>query len=71
MRPTKFTIAAGEIERMDDVDDGTTRPIWRAWVNLEFRDGGLLKTAGGQGEGKAAHVALNRACTAALATAGR
>lgn len=57
MKPTKFTIAAGEVERCDAEDNGTTRPTWRAWVNLQFSDDGFLKTSGGEGDGKAPHVA--------------
>jgi len=75
MKPKKFTITAGEVERLDAEKNGTTRPTWKAWVNLSFtetgaRIGSFTAHVGGQGEGKAAHVALSRACAAALGKAG-
>ena len=70
MKPAIFTITAGAVERCDGEDNGTVRPTWRAWINLQFEDRGPV-TVGGKGDGKAAHVALSRACSDALAKAGR
>ena len=74
MKPTKFTITSGEVERCDDEDNGTTRPTWKAWVNLRFIDraaviGPFAAYVGGKGDGKAAQGALRRACDNALAKA--
>ena len=68
MTPRRFSISA-VVERCDGEAGGTTRPTWRAEVTVgdphrrQFHDA--------TGEGKAAHVALNRACTLALERARR
>ena len=79
MKPTKFTVSGGEVERCDADNNGTTRLTWRAWINLEFVDTirrrrdtlVMRKTAAGTGDGKAPHVALKRAIDDALAKARR
>ena len=70
MTPRSFTVS-GSVERCDAEKNGTTRPTWRARVWI-IADGPAHKAIHGAiGEGKAAHVALNRACAEALDKARR
>ena len=70
MKHRRLRIISGRVERRDGEDNGTTRPTWRASVAMKADGaGGPIYT--GAGDGKAAHVALNRACNAALTDAGR
>lgn len=65
MTPRQFTID-GIVERCDAEMNGTTRPTWRARVRITPLGASRKALHGAIGEGKAAHVALNRACTEAL-----
>ena len=69
MKHRLLKIVGGEIERCDGEDNGTTRPTWRASVTMRVDGPGPIYY--GTGDGKAPHVAINRACNAALAKARR
>ena len=68
MKPWVLRIIRGRVQRLDD-EYGTARPTWRAGVTVRVGDYDGPEY-NGEGEGKAAHVALNRACVNALAKAG-
>lgn len=70
MKHRRLRIVSGQVVRLDGEDNGTTRPTWRATVTLKA-DGSTGRVYTGLGDGKAAHVALNRACNVALTDAGR
>lgn len=54
-----FRVQGGKVW-IDRTDNGTTRPTWRAYL-YTFSDAGVAIRA--EGDGKAPHVALNRAAT--------
>lgn len=66
----QLRIADGTLQRCDHEYNGTTRKTWRAMVVLTDPLNGYRRFEG-RGDGKAPHVALSRACTAAVDEAKR